>query len=252
MRIPSEGTAEEILEAFLGIPYRQDGAVADDGRHTLWASPGRVFPAPGLNCSGFMAAAARFLLGVNFPLDAARRDLLSDSGKGAPLGEDWDFGLDAALSLAGPGGTLFPWGGEYARIEGPDGLPVGLGTDVGSREFPEALAGLAPGRLYFFAVSKPDRRFAGGLSYYHNGIAVAREGGGIRLYHATGRAGVHRMELGSPAGVASFRKYYPPARGGRRRVVFVEASPPPCGGAFPPPGTAGRQSRAFGPPSPLP
>lgn len=232
IRVPDSGTAEEILEAFLRIPYRKDGAVSADGRHTLWADQTRTFKGPGLNCSGFMSAAARFLLGVNFDLDEVRRDVLADSLPGSPLGEDWDFGLDAALNLAGEGAAIFPWRGEYGRTEDASGRPLGLGADTDSPALEEALARLAPGGLYFFALSKPDRRFPGGLSYYHNGIALASPDGGVSLYHATAKAGVHRMRLGTPAGLATFRRYYPATRSGKRRIVFIEAGPPSCG---PPP-----------------
>jgi hypothetical protein len=230
--VPPSGSAEEILDAFLRIPYRKDGAVSEDGRNTLWADPSKSFPGPGLNCSGFMVAASRFLMGVNFTLDEAKRDISSDSGKGAPLGEDWDFGLDAALNLAGGGSVIFPWQGEYGRVEDGRGRPLGLGADVDGEGFVEALGRIVPGKLYFFAVSKPDARFGGGLSYYHNGIAIAARDGGVSLYHATGRGGVNRMRLSTPAGLATFRKYYPPLRSGKRRVVFIEASPPACAGPW--------------------
>jgi hypothetical protein len=227
LNIPAGASAEEILEAFLRIPYRKDGAISEDGRNTLWADPQKTLTSPGLNCSGFMVAAARFLMGVNFTLQEASRDVAADSGKDAPLGEDWDFGLDTALNLAGGGSVIFPWQGEYGRTEDERGRPLGLGADTDGPALDEALARMVPGKLHFFAVSKPDRRFKGGLSYYHNGIAL-RSPDGVSLFHATGRGGVNRIRLSTPAGMAAFRRYYPPVRGGKRRIVFIEASPPAC------------------------
>jgi cell wall-associated NlpC family hydrolase len=246
--VPYGGSVFEYLDAFLRIPYRKDGAVSDDGRYTVWADPDKTFKSPGLNCSGFMVAAARFLLGANFTLEEGKRDALSDSGKDSPLGEDWDFGLDTALNLAGPGATLFPYAGEYGRVTDDRGRLLGLGADIAGPGFEDALSRLMPGKLYFFAVSKPDRRFKGGLSYYHNGIAAADMTGEKRLYHSTGRAGVHRMSLGNPAGLANFRRYYPPVRGGERRIIFIEAVPAPCG----PPGYTGPRPASAPPAQPDP
>jgi hypothetical protein len=198
-----------------------------------------------MNCSGFMTAAARFLLGINFTLDEARRDAASDSGKDAELGEDWDFGLDTALNLAGGGSVIFPWRGERGWTRDSRGRPVGLGADTDGNELEGTVAGMVGGRLYFFAVSKPDARFRGGLSYYHNGIAL-RSRDGVSLYHATGRGGINRINLSSASGMATFRRYYPPARGGKRRIVFIEASPPPCAAPGPPrPSLAGHETLSY-------
>jgi cell wall-associated NlpC family hydrolase len=249
IRVPSGASAEAILGAFLRLPYRKDGTVSEDARHTLWARPDKTFREPGFNCSGFTLAAARFLLGVNFTLEEARRDIRSDSGAGSELGEDWDFGLDEILNLARRETRLFPYQEEPVQAQRARGRKLGLGVDVKSDAFERALDRIAPGRLYFFAISKPDGRFKGGLSYYHNGIALRGEGGEVLLYHSTGRAGVNRMNLSSASGLATFRKYYPPVRGGERRIVFVEAVPPPCPGLLPSSGGAPPPAQAPGLPS---
>jgi hypothetical protein len=220
-------TAAEILAAFNRVPYRADGVVSDDGRHSLWSAPERSFRNPGLNCSGYLLSVSRFLLGANITLAEARRDIRGDSGPQSPWGEDWDFGLDVILNLAGGGNRPFPQDGEYPLSRNARGRPVGWGVNIHAPEFTEILGALAPGRIYFFAISKPDRRFPGGLSYYHNGLIRVGEGGETFLHHATLKAGAHFLDLRNPSSLATFRKAFPPlANGGERRVAFVMAPYP--------------------------
>jgi hypothetical protein len=174
-----------------------------------------------------LLAAARVLLGTNFSLDYARADLFIDSYPGSPLGEDWDFGLDVALNLAGRGSALFPAGAGPPLGENDHGRKVGLGVSMHDPGFEGLLAGLPQG-AYFFAMSKPDRRFPGGLSYYHNGILI-RTGSSAWLYHATRRAGVHRLDLLKPSSLDNFRRHFPPIRNhGERRIVLAAAPAAAC------------------------
>ncbi|MDR2338896.1 MAG: hypothetical protein LBF40_02000 [Deltaproteobacteria bacterium] len=205
-----------------------DGTVSETGEWTLWAKPEKTFKSPGLNCSGFLLAASRFLLGRDFTIDMAKNDFFGDSGKGSPWGEDWDFGLDVALNLAGRDSPTVPPVGGHTAVSDPNGRPMGLGADIHGDGLLEALAALKPGALYFFAISKPDRRFPVGVSYYHNGIMLP-DGGRAMLYHSTKRVGVHRLDLMNPNSLATFRKSFPPIKGkGERRILFVEARPFPC------------------------
>jgi hypothetical protein len=195
------------------------------GGWTLWADESRVFQTPGLNCSGFLLAAARLLLGENFTLEEARRDYFQDSGKGSPWGEDWDFGLDAVLNLAGlDPPELLPEAGPTLFLN-DHGRPTGLGADIHSPAFPELLASLEEGSTHFFAVSKPDRRFPAGLSYYHNGVILV-SGGKALLYHATRGRGTHSLNLSDPRVLGNFRKAFPPVKnGGERRMLLARVRP---------------------------
>ena len=228
LKRPLSRRREELLKPFLGIPYRVDGAVSDSGEWTLWAQSERIFKSPGLNCSGFLLEASRFLLGRNFSMAYAKKDFFGDSGPDSPFGEDWDFGLDVALNLAGWDAELVPPAAGPTLSENSYGRKQGLGADIHSPEFPALLDALKPGSLYFFAISKPDRRFPGGLSYYHNGLA-APDGPSVWLYHATRRAGVHRLDLKTPRSLGTFRASFPPVKNhGERRILFAEAKPLAC------------------------
>jgi hypothetical protein len=222
LRIVADASPEAILDAFLKVPYRVDGAISEDGEFTLWANPDKVFSSPGLNCSGFLVAAARFLKGVNFSLQNAKKDILKDSGPGAEYGEDWDFGLDVLINLAGVKARLLPDSISEARSVDERGRILGLGVDIQSPALEETIASLRPDKLYFFVISKPDRRFAGGLSYYHNGLIFRGAEKQLWLYQATHRAGVHRIDLASDRGLARFRSYFPQVSRGERRILFVE------------------------------
>jgi hypothetical protein len=231
LKLTDDRDPEAILGAFLGIPYRPDGAVDEKGDFVLWSRPETVFKSPGLNCSGFLVAAARLLTGENFSLEDARRDPGNDSHPGSEFGEDWDFGLDVVLNLLGGNPRLVPRDGETTRRVAEDGKILGLGANIHSPAFKEALDLLNPEKIHFFAISKPDRRFPGGVSYYHNGIVLPGKNGELWFYHATNKGGVNRMNLRGERGFANFLVFYPPVRGrGERKILFAEAENLPAGG----------------------
>jgi hypothetical protein len=212
------------LGAFLGQPFRFDGVVNDDGAWSTWDNPDVALRSPGLNCSGFVAAATRFLFDKNLLINDIRRDREGNSGPEAPHGRDWDFGLDVILNLAeGHFLRYLPEPVTPTLTANQAGRPVGWGVDIHSAQLEEMLLQLNPDRLYLFAISKPDRRFKGGLSYYHVGIILAPKADEVWLYHATKNAGVHRLNLAKPASLATFRRYFPQVKnGGERRILFLE------------------------------
>ncbi|MDR2405789.1 MAG: hypothetical protein LBE27_05405 [Deltaproteobacteria bacterium] len=228
LKKPLSREREDLLQPFLGLPYRVDGTVSDEGYWTLWAQTERHFKTPGLNCSGFLISAARLLLRENFPLSMAKNDFFRDSGPSSPWGEDWDFGLDVALNLAGWNSPMLPAVTGPTLITNEYGRKTGLGVNIHSPDFQPLIESLKPNSIYFFAISKPDRRFASGLSYYHNGLVLVKENS-ANMYHATRRAGVHRLDLKNPKSLASFRANFPQVKNkGERRILFVEARPRPC------------------------
>ncbi|MDR1395135.1 MAG: hypothetical protein LBK52_03055 [Deltaproteobacteria bacterium] len=226
---PEPASSRDILKAFLGVPYRIDGTISDQGTWTVWANPEKTFSTPGLNCSGLAAGALRFSYGRSLRLEDLRRDRDNNSGPGSVLGLDWDFGLDVVLNLAEGHFLRFlpqPEEPPYAYTEFHK--PAGWGLNIHTEALEQTLAQFDPRNIYLFAVSKPDRRFKGGLSYYHVGLIQAETSGEIWLYHATHNAGVHRLNLAGPKGLASFRRYFPPVRNGERRIIFLELEPPPA------------------------
>ena len=216
------------LAPLLGQPFRLDGALDEEGRWVTFSRPDRVSPSPGFNCSGFAVAAARLLLARPFSLAEAVHDRRGDSGPGSPWGRDWDFGLDLILNLAG---------GRAVRalpetdLESPaleplgSGRSLGWGADLHGRAFEGLLAQIRPGHFAFFCLSRPDRRFSAGVSYYHVGLIVP-EPPHLWLYHSTLGLAVHRVDLAKPGQLARFRRHFPPPARGERRIFMVEVAPP--------------------------
>lgn len=226
-------TLTSALSRFLGLPFREDGAINEAGQWATFNQPDRISDQPGFNCSGFTVAAARELLGYNFNLAEASRDRRGDSGPGAALGQDWDFGLDLILNLSENYPRRF-----LPEPENPELTPLiplrpnrslGWGVSLHSPEFEDLLARIRPGNFCFFTFSKPDGRFSAGVSYYHVGVIIP-ESPHIWLYHSTLGAKTNRVDLGSAEGLARLRRHFKPVANGERRVFMVEVSPPPASG----------------------
>jgi hypothetical protein len=243
---------EEILGSFQGIPFKEDGVVSDDGRWATWRDPGRTSPKPGLNCSGYLLEAVRLLTGSNVAILDAIKDRDNDSGPDSEMGLDWDYGLDIVMNLSGASLVdLIPAPTEGKLPLGQKGRPEGLGLDINGPGFPELLRSLDPNSVYLFAISKPDRRFKGGLSYYHVGLIDADRAGNLWIYQSTARAGAHRRNLNSPEGIAAIRRYFPPIRSGQRRMVLARLDTSPLSRPLRPstgPGAAEASDRFPGPP----
>lgn len=221
------------LSRFLGTPFREDGALNQAGQWATFNHPEQISEQPGFNCSGFTVAAARELLGRNFNLTEASCDRRGDSGPGAELGQDWDFGLDIILNLAEDYPHRFlP---EPENREGPPLIPLrpgrslGWGLSLHSPDFEALLKRLQPGNFAFFTFSKPNGRFPAGVSYYHTGLIIP-EPPHIWLYHCTLGAKTYRVDLASAEGLARLRRHFKPITNGERRVFMVEVSPPPAAG----------------------
>jgi len=213
------------LERFLGLPFRVDGALDNQGRWVTFQHPDQVAGQAGFNCSGFTVAAARELFGRDIDLGQITRDRRGDSGPGAPLGQDWDFGLDLILNLAeGHPHRLLP---EPEDLEAPPYIALsprrslGWGVSLHGPEFEEVLGRLQPGRLGFFVFSRPDGRFPAGVAYYHVGLIIP-EGQALWLYHTTAGAKTHRLNLNDPQSLARLRRHFQPIKNGERRVFIVE------------------------------
>ena len=213
----------EIANEFLGLPFRADGAQDEKGQWVTWQSPNNILPSPGFNCSGFTLAAARRLLHKNFTLDEAKFDRLNDSGPQAPWGQDWDFGLDLILNLGqNHHGKIYPSPTiDCASRSLENGVPLGLGLNIHDKDFTLFLQKLPKEQIYFFAISKPDYKFKGKLSYYHVGLIVPSGPNELWFYHATKNGGVNRLNILSPKGLASLQKHFPPTKRGQRRIVLV-------------------------------
>jgi hypothetical protein len=226
------GDAQAAAGAFLGIPYRRDGTVDENGFFTLFASPARRFSSPGLNCSGLVLGISRFLLHKNLTLGEAARDRLGDSGSGAKLGEDWDFGWDLILNISeGEARALLLPGGLRADPAAGSGLSP-RGIDIhGKGELEELCARLRPGFFYLVSLSVEGRGAVRGLSHYHVGLILPDAGGRAWLYQTTGRGKTSgRRDLCGDAGRGAFRRSF--ANTGKRKMMLVlEVALPEVGAA---------------------
>ncbi|UQZ89986.1 hypothetical protein C4J81_12540 [Deltaproteobacteria bacterium Smac51] len=227
--IPGEALTT-ALEKFIGVPFRVDGALNLAGQWVTFNQPETPLKGPGFNCSGFTVAAARELLGEDFPLNTVGADRQGDSGPGSPLGHDWDFGLDLILNLSQNHPRRFLPPQPVTDADQPPLFPLrpgralGWGLDIQSPELEGLLRQLRPGHFAFFVFSKPSGHFPAGVSYYHVGIIIP-DNSGIWLYHTTRQSRTYRLNLGDPAGMSRLRRSFPAIKGGERRVFMVEVIP---------------------------
>lgn len=205
------------LEGLLGTPYRVDGAQDAQGRFVTFAAPTSVQPTPGLNCSGFVLAAARRLLGYGADPRAAGRDRLGDSGPGAPGGADWDFGWDLVLNLSEglDRHWLTPKGG--APVAADAGTVRGFGMHDGAAW--EALLPKVVGdRVYLVVLN---RKRSGRVQHHHVAVLL-RQGGRLWFHQALPGGRAHRLDLASHEGMARLRTMFGPGE----HVRILEVVPP--------------------------
>ena len=220
--VGANSTPDQVLTAFLGSPYRFDGAVDEFGRYSMFAEPSRIFPTPGLNCSGLVLAASRFLLGKNITLSQAVRDRLGDSGPGSSNGEDWDFGWDLIMNISdGFSRTLLLPGGKTMDPAKATGFSP-RGYDIQQPATWSELPGrLGPGHLYLVSLTSEGRRKGYGLQHYHVGLIHVDGAGRAWFYQTTGKGAVsNRRDLKSPEGRASFKKAFANT-GNKRKMMLV-------------------------------
>lgn len=243
---PAFGSAAGSVDSLLGIPYRTDGVRDQAGRWTLFEHPERSFPTPGLNCSGLVYASWSMLVPTAVPVALAGRDRLGDSGPGAAMGQDWDYGFDLILNLSE--GLPRRWLLPQPRAVRDSGavLDSGLnprGFPLTSREdWRAALANLPPGHaclVSFIRTVQPGRtgpikgggqigpngRHTGDTPlHYHVGVILPDAVGGRWLYQATPRSGVFKMNLAAPEGMDRFLTMF----GVRdRQVLLLDVTLPP-------------------------
>jgi hypothetical protein len=72
--IASKTDPIEIADTHLGIAYRDDGTLDNQGHFTAFDRSDRFFETPGLNCSGLVVSVSRFLFDKNWTLEEVTRD----------------------------------------------------------------------------------------------------------------------------------------------------------------------------------
>lgn len=222
--VSAEDAPEHILSAFLGIPYRSDGVIDAQGRYTLFARQEAIQNMPGLNCSGYVIAAFRFLVNRNIPLSEVGVDRLGDSGPDSPYGHDWDLGWDLVLNLSEgmPRQFLLP---GYETLAPEDATGFGpRGFDLHAPETWQELPGrLRPGYVYLLSFSKETREKGYTLKHYHVGIIHVDDAGRQWFYNTTtGAKKSYRRDFSSPKDRAAFLKAFANTGSVRKYIAVLE------------------------------
>lgn len=206
------------LRALLGIPYVEDAGLDERGRWTRFSHPDQTLDQPGLNCSGFLVAAARRLLGFRGNLAEAARDRLGDSGPEAKEGQDWDFGWDLVLNLSEghPRCWVLPGADHPAPGASGRSLP---GFRVQDRAaWTQLSARWHPGRVYLATL----RRGTGAsLQHHHVALLLKGETGELGFYQTLPGGRVHRLALDTPAGLDRLCAMFGPGE----RILILEVQP---------------------------
>lgn len=220
--LPVEADPESIAKSFIGIPYRIDGVIDENGHYTTFADRSLVFSSPGLNCSGLMLGISRFLLGRNITLDEAVRDRLGDSGPSAPGGEDWDFGWDIIMNVSEglPRRWLLPGRATASAVGGTGATHKGypIKSEATWQELPGRFS---PGHLYLISFTDYGRLKGYGLQHYHVGLVHVAKTGEAWFYQTTGKGGrANRHNLKNAKDIAWFKRAFAD-RGKVEKTILV-------------------------------
>jgi hypothetical protein len=217
----------EVANTYLGIAYRDDGALDAQGHFTTFAHPDRLYDTPGLNCSGFVVSVSRFLFNKNWTLAQVTKDRLGDSGPNSPLGKDWDFGWNLILNLTDgrPRRVVMPDGRDYP-IEGANGATLRGFSLHDQAAWRKILRQMHFGHAYLASISKSEKDRGYPVLHYHVVLMLPDSHGGIWLYHATRRSHVHKMNLATPQGMGRFMSEFRDYRGNIKKILIIEAALP--------------------------
>lgn len=212
-----------LLDSFVGIPYRNDGGINEQGEYTLFADESRKFSSPGLNCSGFVLGAGRFIVNDNISLTNAKKDRFNDSGVGSSLGEDWDFGWDLVLNMSeGRNARLLLQDGGTANPLEYTGSNVPMIDLHAKHEWDRLMQRIHPGNLYLVDFSKPVTITGYSLLHYHVALLYA-ENEHIWMYQTTNQNGkVYRRDMADKQERFAFLKAFANTGKARKKVAVVE------------------------------
>jgi hypothetical protein len=217
----------DIADTHVGIPYRDDGTLDEQGHFTVFSDPESSFDTPGLNCSGLVLSISRFLFNKNWGLDEATKDRLGDSGENSPMGKDWDFGWDLVLNLTEGRGQriVMPDGANYS-VDNNNGMTL-RGFDLHDQNaWSKVLPQMKPGHVYPASISKPGTARGYKIMHYHVVLMIPDAKGDVWLYHATHRSQCHKININSQQGMAKFMAQFRGARGDTKKILVVEAELP--------------------------
>jgi len=225
--IPALRTAkgvDAVIAALLNVPYRDDGAIDEKGRFTLFADQEKIFSSPGLNCSGLVLEVSRVLFRRNVTVAEAVRDRAGGSISSAALGEDWDFGWNLVLNLSeGLSRSMLLPGGASVDPVTLDGLAA-QGFDLHAESTWEELRGrIRPDCLYLVSFNKESRRKGHKLQHYHVALLHLAADGSLRITQATSQSRkVYQRNLSTKDGLARFLQSFANTGSIRKKIAVVE------------------------------
>ncbi len=224
----SQTSPQEILDQFVGMPYRSDGVTDDMGRYIVYAQPTTILPTPGFNCSGLVIQASRFLLQKNISLQQAFTDRLHDSAKGSDLGHDWDFGWDLIMNLSeGFTRTIFLPNFTTIAPEQATGLsPRGFDLHAAAT-WPELLKRFRTGHIYLISFSKDTKQKGYSMLHYHVGVVYKANEKEVWMYQTTTTGTkANRRNLATKAGLQEFLHAFANSGGVKKHIIVLEVALP--------------------------
>lgn len=208
----------KLLEPLLGIKYRVDGTTNIKEEYTLFSNPKNIYKKAGFNCSGFVLAGSRQLLGKSITINDAKKDTNQNSSPASPLGEDWDFGRDLILNIASSYSHRFL---NYDTID--TNSSTGDGIDINdSVAWHDLFKQMKKENIYLMTFSKPTSQKGYKYLYYHVGIIIKDDNDNIWLYHATQNSGVHKVWLDYDKNMTPFKKEYPDNLTKGKKALILE------------------------------
>lgn len=219
---PSKQDLTPQLQRLLGIPYVNDAVRDERGRWTTFSHPEIELDTPGLNCSGFVLAAANKLLRSRLSPSQAAKDRQGNSGPKAPLGQDWDFGWDLIMNLSEgfPRRALLPEG--YASTEGTDGLSL-RGFALSNEEaWAKVIPRIVQGRVYLASLSRKVKGSPRRIQHYHTTLLLRDKEGLVWFYQTMPQGRSHRLNLSTNEGWQTMRRLF----GERKQILILEVEVP--------------------------
>lgn len=228
VQIKADATPTQILDAFLGIPYKADEVVDEHGRWSYFAKPDVLAKSPGLNCSGYTLSAFRFLVNKNITLAESKVDRRGDSGKGSALGEDWDFGWDLIANISeGFTRTVLMPAGKTAAVDDIDPTTERGYNLHETATWQELLPRVKAGHVYLLSFSQESRIKGYKLVHYHAAYMAMGEDGNVWLYHTTGGAGKsYKLNMSSKKGMATFMANFDNKKTKPKYILVLEVKLP--------------------------
>ncbi|GMO56653.1 MAG: hypothetical protein Ta2D_01740 [Rickettsiales bacterium] len=226
---------ESILNSFIGIPYRNDGATGAFGQYTLFSNQKQVFKNAGFNCSGFVLEAFRSITNEELSLDEVKVDNFNDSGKKAKMGEDWDFGYDLILNITDkfklklllPDATIeldeLMSATEIYKYTKTAKPYQSIGFYIQDDKTLEFLKNnIKEQTLYLVDMNANNRVKNYKLSHYHVGIIYRPTAEKIYYYDATRANNVNKRNLYDKKEWQLFKKNFSDSKGNKKKFLLFE------------------------------